>query len=87
MNIIYNKYRLFTISGIKMFLFRKTYSFLTAGNKARRYNRKNLQGVDQLKITMTFIDQEKIKRLNDIKTAENEFRHIESISQGKEANN
>lgn len=40
-----------------------------------------------MKITMTFIDQEKIKRLNDIKTAENEFRHIESISQGKKANN
>lgn len=40
-----------------------------------------------MKITMTFIDQEKIKRLNDIKTAENEFRHIESISQGNEANN
>jgi hypothetical protein len=70
-----------------MFLVIKTNYFLTVGNKARRYNRKNLQGVDQLKITMTFIDQEKIKRLNDIKTAENEFRHIESISQGKKANN
>ena len=61
--------------------------FLTVGKNARRYNRKNLQGVDQLKITMTFIDQEKIKRLNDIKTAENEFKHIEGISQGKKANN
>ena len=36
-----------------------------------------------MKITMTFIDQEKIKRLNDIKTAENEFRHIDGISQRK----
>jgi len=70
-----------------MFLFRKTNYFLTAGNKARRYRGKNLQGVDQLKITMTFIDREKIKRLNDIKTAENEFRHIAGISQGKKANN
>ena len=70
-----------------MFLFRKTNYFLTAGKKARRYNWKNLQGVDQLKITMTFIDQEKIKRLNDIKTAENEFKHIESISKEKKANN
>jgi hypothetical protein len=53
------------------------------GNLARRYYRKNFQGVDQLKITMTFIDQEKIKRLNEIKTAENEFWHIAGISQGK----
>ena len=60
---------------------------MTVGNKAWRYNRKNLQGVDQLKITMTFIDQEKIKRLNDIKTAENEFRHLAGISQGKKASN
>lgn len=35
-----------------------------------------------MKITMTFIDLEKIKRLNDIKTAENEFRHIDGILQG-----
>lgn len=40
-----------------------------------------------MKITMTFIDRDKIKRLNDIKTAENEFKHIESISHGKKANN
>jgi hypothetical protein len=56
---------------------------LKAGNKSWRFNRKNLQGVDQLKITITFIDQEKIKKLNDIKTAENEFRNIGSISQKK----
>jgi len=57
--------------------------FLTGGRKARRCRGENLQGVDKLKITMTFIDQEKIKRLNDIKTAENEFRHLDGISQGK----
>jgi len=45
------------------------------------------QGVDQLKITMTFIDPEKIKRLNDIKTAENEFRRLADISKGKKASN
>ena len=60
---------------------------MTVGNKARRYNRKNLHGVDQLKITMTFIDQEKIKRLNDIKTAEYEFRYNSGISQGKKVSN
>jgi hypothetical protein len=59
---------------------------LTAGNKALHFNRKNLQGVDQLKITITFIDQEKIKKLNAIKNAENEFRNIESISQQKAIN-
>jgi hypothetical protein len=57
--------------------------FLKAGRKARRYKGENLQGVDLLKITMTFIDQEKIKRLNDIKTTENEFSHINGISQRK----
>ena len=40
-----------------------------------------------MKITMTFIDKEKIKRLDDIKTAENEFRHIAGISKEKKANN
>jgi hypothetical protein len=70
-----------------MFLFTKTNYFLTAGIKARRYGWENLQGVDQLKITMTFIDKEKIKRLDDIKTAENEFRHLAGISQGKKASN
>jgi hypothetical protein len=60
---------------------------LTAENKARRYKGENLQGVDQLKITITFIDREKIKRLNDIKTAENEFKHIGDISQGKKVSN
>jgi len=60
---------------------------LTAGNQAWRYKGENLQGVDLLKITMTFIDLEKIKRLNDIKTAENEFRHIAYISPGKKISN
>ncbi len=70
-----------------MFLITKTNYFLTMGNKAQRYGWENLQGVDQLKITMTFIDPEKIKRLNDIKAAENEFWHIADISQGKKASN
>ena len=61
--------------------------FLKVGNKARRYNRNNLSGVNQLKITMTFIDQDKIKRLNDIKTADNEFWHFACIPQGKKASN
>jgi len=61
--------------------------FFIVGNKAWCYKRKNLQGVEQLKITMTFIDKEKIKRLDDIKTAEIEFRHIGEISQGKKVSN
>lgn len=56
---------------------------LTAGDKYRRFNRMNFHGVDQLKITITFIDEDKIKRLNNIRAAENEFRYNDGISKGK----